>query len=96
MTSLLKKKKKLKLAVLEPLSAEQGMRRDPTAMVSLPVWEEGNYCAAKLGVEEGIGIFLLEKLTQVILVLLLFYVKNHLEVWDYIQNFIFTRSSAVY
>lgn len=56
-------------------------------MVSLPDWEEGNYSTAELGVEEGIIIFLLEKLTQVILVLVfvpflffyLFYAKNHLE-----------------
>lgn len=51
-----------------------------------------DYSPAKLGVEEGIRIFLLEKLTQVILfsifIIFLFFIyfmpKNNLGVWDYI------------
>lgn len=47
-------------------------------MVSLSDWEGGNYSAAKLGAEEGIRFFLLEKLTQIILglvfILFLFFI----------------------
>lgn len=73
------------------------MARDP--FLQLPCQAERKYIILqlRLGVEEGIGIFLLEKLSQVIEPTYLFFIypiyetqslaTNHLDEWGHMRSF---------